>query len=78
MFPLLDSLIKGVVTNSTELFTYTLNEFYDGNPGDPVDGMHYENYLLQNCSVASIQLQLPQDWIFGLNIEVDLLERIDL
>jgi hypothetical protein len=76
--PYFYSFIKGIVTNSTELFTYILSGFYDGNPGDPVDGMHYENYLLQNCSVTSIQLQLPQDLILQLNIQVDLLERIDL
>jgi hypothetical protein len=47
----------GLVT-STGLLNYQLTYFLDQNPANALAGMTYANYLLQNCSVVRITLDM--------------------
>jgi len=48
----------GLVTNNTGIFNYQLTYFLDPNPDNGVAGMTYSNYLVQNCSVMEIDLEI--------------------
>ena len=66
-------LMKVLATNSSELsmFNYQFNGgLYSGNSADPVDGMTYSNYPLQNCSILNIALRMPTDEITVINPQV--------
>lgn len=52
-------LTIGVVTNGTGFLQYTLIDYLNPNTAIPVNGMIYENTLLQNCSVVLAGVTQP-------------------
>jgi len=53
--PIAISLISAVATNSSfGAFSYEINGFVDHPDNEPIDGLLYQNYALQNCSVTMI------------------------
>ena len=49
------SLTTAVATNSSfGAFSYAINGFVDHQIDEPIDGLLYQNYALQNCSIRMI------------------------
>ena len=53
--PIAISLISAVATNSSfGAFSYEINGFVDHPENEPIDGLLYQNYAMQNCSLKMI------------------------
>lgn len=57
-FPIL-ALKKGVSTDVRGFFTYVLMGYIDQTPGDPVDGLLYNQTAINNCTIEWIGLHQP-------------------
>ena len=56
---LIVKLIGAGLATSNNGFMYSLRGYYDGSKNAPIDGMKYEGYTFNHCSVQRIELRQP-------------------
>ena len=59
------------LATTNNAFMYSLMAYYDGSKDAPIDGMKYEDYTFNDCSVQRMELHQPL-W----NPAVDQVDRL--